>query len=125
MQHSPGVADLVVIEDDTATQALLAAVARRCGFTPRLASDGEQAIALILAHSPRAVILDLALPRVCGLEVLRFMRRTNPKLLPCTIVIAAGETPDDADLHHVRCVMRKPVSLDDLCLQLDGCGVDN
>src|SRR5216684_3282772 len=117
----------VIVEDDTATSALLAAVVRRHGFNPRTAGDGEAAIALLLAELPAVVLLDLKLPKLSGLEVVRVMRRAFPDLLRRTIVITAMPEPSlssaGAELRDVRCVLQKPLDLevlgDELALCLD------
>ncbi len=122
----------VIVEDDLATQALLAAVARRSGITARLAGDGEAGIALILAERPTVLVIDLHLPRLSGEEVLRRMGEVSPTLLPRTIVVTTddGLTLRDAtpELRRVRCVMCKPFDIEELGDELlncvSGAGID-
>jgi DNA-binding NtrC family response regulator len=114
----------VVIEDDVATQALLAAVARRCGLTTRTAGDGEAGMALILAEPPAVLIIDLALPRVSGLDVLRRLQEVAPVLLKRTVVVTADELLLRADgnaLRSVACVLRKPFDIELLIEELERC----
>jgi DNA-binding response OmpR family regulator len=115
----------VIVEDDLATQALLAAVVRRHGLTARVAGDGEAGIALILSERPSVLIIDLVLPRISGTEVLRRMNETTPSLLPRTVVVtAAGDgllTGAESELRRVHCVMRKPLDIEELGEELLRC----
>jgi DNA-binding response OmpR family regulator len=115
----------VIIEDDLATQALLAAVARRCGLAVRLAGDGEAGLALILAEPPSVLIIDVVLPHVSGAEVLKRLSDAIPRLLACTIVVtAAGEVllrEASPELRRVHCVMHKPLDIDELAGELSAC----
>jgi DNA-binding response OmpR family regulator len=108
----------VIVEDDLATQALLAAVVRRHGLTARVAGDGEAGIALLLADPPSVLIIDLVLPRISGTEVLRRMNETSPKLLPRTVVVTAASDGllrrAASELRRVHCVMRKPIDIEEL-----------
>lgn len=115
----------VILEDDLATQALLAAVARRCGLTARVAGDGEAGIALILAERPAVLIIDLLLPRMSGLEVLRRIGDVAPSLLARTVIVTAADEGmirnAISELRRVRCVMRKPLDIEELAEELDDC----
>src|SRR6185436_19266259 len=65
---------IVIVED----QKVLASVYRNKflaeGFQVEIASDGEEGLALILSTMPDLVILDLMLPKINGLEVLKKLR---------------------------------------------------
>lgn len=50
-------------------------------------SDGEAALRMVQAQTPDLLILDLAMPKMSGIEVLRALRLTNPALK--TLVLAA------------------------------------
>jgi CheY-like chemotaxis protein len=120
-----GSSTAVIVEDDVATQALLAAVARRCGLKARLAGDGEAAIALILSDPPSVLVIDLLLPRLSGLDVLRRLHQVSPQLLPRTVVVTAADEKTlqgaDPTLRLVRCVMRKPLDIAELGDHLAQC----
>src|SRR5438132_13312557 len=83
-------AAVLVVEDDASTQSLLAAIVNRLGLKARVAGDGREALAMIAAEAPAAIILDLLLPEVDGFEVMRRLRRNAPELLAKTIVITAA-----------------------------------
>ena len=56
------------------------------------ASDGEKGLALLDEHNPDVVVLDVGLPGLSGLDVLRTLRRTSD--VPVIILSAAGDETD-------------------------------
>jgi two-component system KDP operon response regulator KdpE len=68
-------ADILLVEDDEATRSLIASNLRARGYTVRPASDGEDAMRLWEAQRPDVVLLDLGLPGIDGLSVIRRIRR--------------------------------------------------
>jgi len=65
---------IVVVEDDASIADLLCFHLRRDGFRVLLAASGERGLAAIRDHRPDAVILDIGLPGIDGLEVCRQVR---------------------------------------------------
>lgn len=115
----------VIVEDDVATQSLLAAVARRCGLTARVARDGEAAIALILTERPSVLVLDLVLPHLSGVAVLQHVSQVWPQLLPRTVIVTAADEKTlrtvGPALRKVHCVMRKPLDIEELGGEIEQC----
>jgi len=63
------------VEDDVSLQNLVrAALEHLGGYEVRTAANGPQALELARQHPPRLVLLDLDLPGMSGIEVLRAMR---------------------------------------------------
>jgi len=56
------------------------------------ASDGEEGLELLYEHNPDVVVLDVGLPGLSGLDVLRDLRRTSD--VPVIILSAAGDDTD-------------------------------
>lgn len=115
---------VLMVEDDRATLSLLAAIAKREGFEALLASDGAQALAIVHHHPVDAIVLDLLLPEISGIDILRFFKQKAPALLTRTIVItaAAAEMYQDCEeLHLVRRFFRKPLDFADLTSSLHAC----
>jgi len=56
------------------------------------ASDGEEGLELLYEHDPDVVVLDVGLPGMSGLDVLRELRRTSD--VPVIILSAAGDETD-------------------------------
>jgi two-component system, OmpR family, response regulator MprA len=67
-------ARVLVVEDDEEIAQVLQRSLRLEGYEVRIASDGEQALAVHAEYVPDVVILDLGLPKVDGIEVARRMR---------------------------------------------------
>jgi DNA-binding response OmpR family regulator len=65
---------ILVVEDDPRMQLLVQAVLRTEGFGVITASDGDIVLGLVKRHRPDALVLDLKMPRVSGLEALRAIR---------------------------------------------------
>ncbi len=115
---------VLMVEDDRATLSLLAAIAKREGFEALLASDGAQALAILHHHPVDAIVLDLLLPEISGIEILRFFKQKAPALLTRTIVITAASAEmyqDCEDLRLVRRFFRKPLDFADLTSSLHAC----
>ena len=72
MTGSPRV---LVVEDDGDIAAVLRRALGMEGYEVRLAGDGEAALAEAEVFSPDAVILDLGLPKLDGIEVSRRLRQ--------------------------------------------------
>ena len=84
---------VLVVEDDPHSRDLLVRRLQRDGLQPRTAADGPAALAA-LQHQPiDAVLLDIGLPGMSGLEVLHALRQTHSAdLLPVLMVTAFDET---------------------------------
>jgi two-component system, OmpR family, response regulator len=78
-----------LIEDNAALADRIKAVLAEAGFVIDLAADGEKGWALGESHSYDAAILDLGLPKLPGLEVLRRWRASNQDF-PVMIITARG-----------------------------------
>ena len=66
--------DILIIEDNGDIARGLRDNLEVEGYEVELASDGEQGLARVRGRPPRLVILDLMLPRIDGIQVLRRLR---------------------------------------------------
>jgi DNA-binding response OmpR family regulator len=87
---------LVLIADDDADILLLVrAVLERSGHEVVGASDGAEALASVRARKPDLVVLDIAMPEVDGLEVLRRLRADpTTSELPVVLLSARAQEAD-------------------------------
>ena len=106
---------ILVVEDDDAARLMLERVFAEEGFVVRSASEGAQALRLVLEDVPDVIVLDLMLPRINGIDVLATLRQ-QPHLLDVPVLVTTGTATTAADLRGfgpLR-VMRKPLDLDTL-----------
>ena len=122
------VADMKVllVEDDASMRSTLDRALSRRGFELTLCDDGSRALALWQATRPDAVMLDLTLPGLDGLEVLQHARQTG-LTTPVLILTARGTVGDrilglntGADDY-----LPKPFDLDELEARLRALGRRN
>lgn len=84
---------LLVVEDDPPIAASLQRSLRRSGNAVDLSGDGRSALQAIGEAEYDCVILDLGLPDIDGMEILRQVRRQNQHT-PVVILSARENTPD-------------------------------
>lgn len=85
-------ARVLVVEDDEAIADVLRRSLRAEGHEVQSAGDGAQALTLAESFMPDLVILDLGLPRLDGIEVLKRLRADGD--VPVLILTARTETED-------------------------------
>ena len=83
---------ILVVDDDAKIVRLVRTYLEREGFRVIEASDGRSALAAIALEAPDLVVLDLMLPEVDGLSVIRAVRRTDRT--PIVMLSARGTTSD-------------------------------
>jgi CheY-like chemotaxis protein len=66
---------VLIVDDDADTVGLLSAAMRQIGFTPLVAADGYEALALARRHRPDLILLDLRLPGMDGYEAVTHLKR--------------------------------------------------
>jgi DNA-binding response OmpR family regulator len=111
---------VLVIEDDLATQQLLTAVLHRQKLTAVCTGDGKTGLELLLQEDYGAIVMDLVLPVLSGLEVLHQLSLTRPELLARIIVITAAHESiwrDSPYIPRTRQVVMKP--FDTVALERD------
>ena len=84
---------ILVVDDDRAVRESLRRSLEFNGYQVELASDGAQALEAIIADRPDAMVLDVMMPRLDGLEVARRLRSTGDDLP--ILVLTARDTVSD------------------------------
>jgi DNA-binding response OmpR family regulator len=80
----------LVVEDDPNTRALICETLRGEGWQVFQASDGERGLLLAREHVPDVILLDLALPRMSGLDVLRELKGPRWRDQPTAVVVVSA-----------------------------------
>jgi DNA-binding response OmpR family regulator len=103
-------ARLLIVEDERHTARFLEFVLRKEGYQVVLAANGEQALATLDSIKPDAILLDLVLPGISGLDVIRSVRSDlNYRELVVVVLTARSfeDTPEEiiqagADSHCAK-----------------------
>jgi CheY-like chemotaxis protein len=107
---------ILVVDDHTDARELLAEFLMHEGYHSIMASNGQEALARLAYVQADAVITDLDMPEMDGVELVRRLAGT-PQLSSIPVIVLTAIDPDDArdrlgDLSaHVRLILRKPVKL--------------
>jgi DNA-binding response OmpR family regulator len=112
---------ILLVEDDPDHELLTIRALKKSQIANevRVARDGEEAIDLLLGEKPvrpQVVLLDLKLPKVDGLEVLRRIRADDAtKMLPVVVLTSSDEERDVVRSYQlgVNSYIRKPVNFTD------------
>jgi CheY-like chemotaxis protein len=80
---------ILVIEDNAVAASLYRSVLSAAGYHVDVASDGEEGLAAIHKTHPDLVLLDLMLPKIEGIEVLRQIR-SDPALKSMPVMITSN-----------------------------------
>ena len=83
---------ILVIEDEPNTRRLMQVILSENGYGCVCAPDGVSGVAATFEHGPHAVLLDLGLPDIDGVEVTRRIRERNQ--VPIIVVSARGREAD-------------------------------
>src|SRR6266849_9618540 len=83
---------VLVVDDEPTIAEVVARYLDRAGYEARIAGDGPQALELAGAQRPDLVVLDLMLPGMDGLEVMRRLRQHER--VSVILLTAKGEATD-------------------------------
>jgi DNA-binding response OmpR family regulator len=86
---------VIVVEDEADAAEMFAEMMRVNGFRVVKCFSSGPAINMIASETPDVVILDVMMPDISGLEVLRYMRRESQLAKIPVIVISAKSMPSD------------------------------
>ncbi|HEV3225538.1 MAG TPA: response regulator [Acidimicrobiales bacterium] len=86
---------VLIVDDDASVRAMLGYLLHDEGYTVQEACDGAEAITALTVDAPDCVILDLMMPNVDGLEVLRARRERG--FAPDTRVLVLTAKTDTKD----------------------------
>jgi DNA-binding response OmpR family regulator len=86
---------ILVVDDDPDILDLLSFNIERAGFECVVAADGAEALAIVQTRNPDLIVLDIMLPGVSGVEVLKRLKYDpETRRLPVIMLTAKGEEVD-------------------------------
>jgi DNA-binding response OmpR family regulator len=110
---------VMVVEDETAISAIVAAALEDEGYRVLTARDGQDALRMVQREPPDAIVLDLMLPNVDGWQFIRWCRaHPTTTATPIIVVSAARDAPQDAAIQPLVFV-EKPFDLDVLLILVE------
>jgi two-component system OmpR family response regulator len=112
---------VMVVDDEPSLAELMASVLRYEGWEVRTAGDGLSAVRTGREFRPDAVVLDVMLPDLGGLEVLRRLRTELPRM--CVLFLTARDSVEDRIAGITAGgddYVTKPFSLEEVLARLRG-----
>lgn len=106
---------ILVVDDESAICLLLKTYLEKLGFETFVATDGEQALDVLMAEKPAIMTLDIRMPGLNGYDLLQKVKRRDPELF--IIVITGIDVPNMEEmLEHsgAHAILHKPIDLQEL-----------
>jgi DNA-binding NtrC family response regulator len=110
---------LLLVDDDAAYRRALGGELQRMGYPVTTAASGAEAIAALGSAQPEIILLDLQLPDMSGLDVLKTIRERQPG---SDVVMLTGHGTIDTAIEAIRLgafdYLSKPCPLDELQVRI-------
>jgi two-component system response regulator ResD len=90
--HARG--NILVVDDEPTITEVLCRYLQRAGYHTRVADDGHAAMTAVHEQAPDLIVLDLMLPGIDGLEVMRRVRELDRDHTAIILLTARGEESD-------------------------------
>ena len=109
---------ILVVEDDAPVRNLITTTLKAHDYRFLTAANGESAILEASSHNPEIMLLDLGLPDIDGVEVIRRVRSWSQ--MPIIVISARSEDADKIDALDAGAddYLTKPVSVEELLARL-------
>ena len=109
---------ILVVEDDRSISSLIATTLKINRYSYVTASTGQEAVSLCASHLPDLILLDLGLPDIDGIEVIRTVRTWSRAVI--IIISARGEDSDKITALDAGAddYLTKPFSIDELLARI-------
>lgn len=109
---------ILVVEDDTSVRNLIGTTLKTHGYDYITAGNGESAIMQASSHNPDVVLLDLGLPDIDGVDVIKKIRTWSE--MPIIVISARTEDKDKIDALDAGAddYLTKPFSVEELLARI-------
>ena len=106
---------ILISDDDQALRETIRGIFEPAGFRTYLAGDGEEAIKIVHSECVHVVLVDMHMPKLTGLDVVRWLRRYN-RVLPCILMSANLDSDIEREAKALQTfrIVAKPFSGSDL-----------
>lgn len=108
---------ILIVDDEVAIAETLAEFVTELGYTPVLAYNGQEALALAIERWPILVITDYMMPVLNGVDFVKALQEEaadRRQALPPIIMLSAVSTARAIKGIHVEAILAKPFDLDEL-----------
>jgi CheY-like chemotaxis protein len=86
-------ATVLIVDDNVWMQRVLAKMLLSFSVTPRVVSNAYDAVGVAVNDQPDAIILDVVMPEIDGLQTLRLLKSMKPtRTIPVLVITAAGDS---------------------------------
>ncbi|MBU1753274.1 response regulator [bacterium] len=106
-----GIDTILIIDDDIAVQRQLSITLRSRGYVTKIISSSPVAVKIVQAEIIDVVVLDISMPGWMGMEILREIHISKPKL---PVIITSAFTTEELMIEAMErgaySFMRKPVN---------------
>ena len=109
---------ILVVEDDAAVRNLVAVTLETRDYRYHLAQNGAEALIEATTHQPDVILLDLGLPDMDGVEIIRKVRSWSS--MPIIVISARSEDSDKVEALDAGAddYLTKPFSVDEMLARL-------
>ena len=109
---------ILVVEDDSSVRNLITTTLEAHGYRCRTASNGNSAVMEASSHNPDIILLDLGLPDIDGVDVIKKIRTWSN--VPIIVISARSEDTDKIDALDAGAddYLTKPFSVEELLARL-------
>jgi DNA-binding response OmpR family regulator len=114
---------ILIVDDDVDIVKIVSAMLGGRGWQVRTALGGEEAVALVRAEPPDLILLDIMMPRMNGIDVLREIRQLAPaaRIVMITAYGDVGSYLDAMELGACE-YMNKPFESGELLAMIERVG---
>ena len=109
---------ILVVEDDKAIRNFISATLEVHSYNCLIAENGEQAMLRVTSNKPDIIILDLGLPDIDGVEIIKKIRMWSN----CPIIVVSARSEDKDKIEALDSgaddYLTKPFSVDELLARI-------
>lgn len=113
-------ATVLIVDDENATRDLCRDIANESGLRTRTASTTEQALDILEQYPVDVILMDLRVPEIGGLELLKRVRQTHPRV-PVIVLTQYGTIESAVEATRIGAAdyVTKPFHIPELRTKLD------
>ncbi|HEX3025349.1 MAG TPA: response regulator [Chitinophagaceae bacterium] len=130
--------EIILVEDNPSDADLTIRALKKCNVTNKILhlKDGQEVLDYIFAdgewqetdadHLPRVILLDLKMPKVNGIDVLRKLKADErTKIIPIVVLTSSKEDPDIKECYRlgVNSYVVKPLAFDEFAKAVSQLGL--